>query len=87
MNFSTGIKSKAAALELLSKAITKPVEGAKISEAQRAYNEAESALDKIAVESAIARVKSYPADVDVVNVTIRTGAGAQELLSVHIVKH
>lgn len=88
MNLSTGIKSKPAALEIISKALVKPTdEKVKLTAEQKAYNDAEAVLDKAAVDLAIARVKAAGDDVHAVNVTIRTSAGAQELVSVHMVKH
>ncbi len=87
MNSSTGIKSKAAALEILGKLIGEnPDEKiAKAPAGKQDFAREELKLEQIAISLAIERVNALPAEV--VSVTIRTSAGPSELISIHIVKH
>ena len=99
MNASTGIKSRASAVEHLKNlAARKPVEPAKPDaktppetvarlNAQQSYAAAEAKLDQLAIRNALEMLADLPVEIDVVNVTLRTSAGPQKLLNVHIVTH
>ena len=89
MNISTGIKSRPAALAILEKFEAENTEEKilKLPAVQQAHARADAVLEKLAVALAIDRVKAQPPEIDVVNCTIRTSTGPQELISIHLVKH
>ena len=89
MNFSTGIKSREAAIEAIDKSLS-PIDSGKydaLTAAQKENYDDQMALDNIAVNIAITRINSLPQDVSVINATIRTNAGRNELINIHIAKH
>ena len=89
MNLSTGIKSRASALEILAKLLAETLEEhlEKLAPVQRDFGRLEHPLEHLALNLAIERIQAQPETVQVINATIRTSAGPKELISIHIEKH
>ena len=85
MNSSTGIKSKLAVISAIEEWSAKEL--VVHNAASHGHALAEKELDLIALKVAAERVNSLPEDVSAIQLTIRTSAGKNELISIQINKH